>query len=549
MKKLGIIQSLYAGFGLFIGLMFVLALITLYKVVTMDTALNAVNQDYAPKQRYAIDMRGALHDSAIAIRDSVLSMDDTSRAKHIETVNRLMANYAIADANLDKAVATDTSISDEEKRLHRELKAISAKGHEYFEDIRYHVGRGELEQSRGVIVTKFGQTSQAWLNAINAYIYYVESAAAKNIDFVNTSTKQLLVIVILAAVMSLVAGLIIAFGIIKKIKHVIGGDPEEAVIIINKISKGDMSVRADTHYEDSILDSINHLAHEFSLIIKSISDTTNGLARSSASLSRLAQDNSQITRQQQEQTRNGASNIQHVTEAAANVADKAAETLEFARKSEEEAERGYREVDTTIDNINDLAKQLSSVSALTSRLNDDSQEIGKVIQIIADIAEQTNLLALNAAIEAARAGEHGRGFAVVADEVRALAGRTKESTNGIIHLIESNKEHTSRAAEAMIISNEQVDKSVAQSRSAGTSLTALNDSAKSLASMSDDISGAAQDQINLLRDVSASFNVINEMADKASIDSDEMADLAVDLSKQAESLKNKINRFKINIEE
>ena len=90
MKKLGIIQSVYAGFGLFIGLMFVLAVITLFKVISMDSALTAVNEDYAPKQRHAIDMRGALHDSAIAIRDAVLSKDSGSRQRHFDVATNLM---------------------------------------------------------------------------------------------------------------------------------------------------------------------------------------------------------------------------------------------------------------------------------------------------------------------------------------------------------------------------------------------------------------------------------------------------------------------------
>lgn len=545
MKKLGIIQSVYAGFGLFIGLMFVLAVITLFKVISMDSSLTTVNEDYAPKQRHAIDMRGALHNSAIAIRDAVLSKDSGSRQRYFDVATNLMQDYAHADSALDQAIAIDKSVSVEEARLHQQLKSIASEGSKYMSDVHNQITSGNLEQARDIIVSDFGKSSQAWLDAINAYIDYVEAAAAKEITYVNNTTKQLLIMMILATVLSVVAGIVIAMGIINKIKQVIGGNPEDAVLLINKISKGDMTIHAETNYKDSILDSINNLSSEFSAIIKSISDTTNGLARSSSALSRLAQDNSQITMQQQEQTRNGTSNIQHVTEAASNVAHKASEALDVARKSEEEADRGNREVDTTIDSINDLAKQLASVSALTTRLNDDSQEIGKVIQIIADIAEQTNLLALNAAIEAARAGEHGRGFAVVADEVRALAGRTKESTNGIIHLIESNKEHTAHAAEAINLFNEQVEKSVAQSRSAGDSLTSLNNTAQSLATMSNNIASAAQDQISLLQDVSSSFSVINDMAEKASNESHEMASLAADLSEQANSLQQKINRFKI----
>ena len=374
MKKLGIIQSVYAGFGLFIGLMFVLAVITLFKVISMDSALTAVNEDYAPKQRHAIDMRGALHDSAIAIRDAVLSKDSGSRQRHFDVATNLMQDYARADSALDQAIATDKDISAEEARLHQQLKSIASEGGKYMSDVRNQITSGNLEQARDIIVSDFGKSSQAWLDAINAYIDYVEAAAAKEITHVNNITQLLLIMMILATVLSVVAGIVIALGIINKIKQV-GGNPEDAVLLINKISKGDMTIHAETNYKDSILDSINNLSSEFSAIIKSISDTTNGLARSSSALSRLAQDNSQITMQQQEQTRNGTSNIQHVTEAASNVAHKASEALDVARKSEEEADRGNREVDTTIDSINDLAKQLASVSALTTRLNDDSQSL------------------------------------------------------------------------------------------------------------------------------------------------------------------------------
>ena len=204
------------------------------------------------------------------------------------------------------------------------------------------------------------------------------------------------------------------------------------------------------------------------------------------------------------------------------------------------------EVQTTIDYINNLAQQVDQVSEIIIKLSSDSKEIGKVVQIIADIAEQTNLLALNAAIEAARAGEHGRGFAVVADEVRALAGRTKESTNGIIELIRSNQEHTRRAVEAMNISREQATLSVEQAQKAGTSLNLITKSVTDINAQNAEISQAAREQSSILSGVNAAFSHINEMAEQNSDTSANMADLAQDLTHQAKHLEGLIATFKVN---
>ena len=229
-----------------------------------------------------------------------------------------------------------------------------------------------------------------------------------------------------------------------------------------------------------------------------------------------------------------------------NVASLADSALHSSDLAQQESQNGNNEVQTTIDYINNLAQQVDQVSEIIVKLNSDSKEIGKVVQIIAEIAEQTNLLALNAAIEAARAGEHGRGFAVVADEVRALAGRTKDSTNGIIDLIKSNQEHTKRAVEAMDISREQASLSVEQAQKAGTSLNIITKSVSDINTQNSEISSAAREQSGMLSGVSSSFSHINEMAEKNRDTSANMAELAQDLTNQAKHLEELIATFKVD---
>lgn len=545
MKHMGIVHSLYVGFGVLMSLMVAMTAFTLIKVAVIDSTLSHINDNVALKQRSAIDFRGAVHDSAIAIRDAVIAPNEEYRNKQYQILEKLIQDYDRASTRMDKLFEAKELVSSEDTRLYDNIKAIATKARALKLQTMDLLKQGNIQGARALLVEQTADAYTAWLKEINRFIDYQESISQNEVTEVRKSTSSLLLIMIIAAIVSLSVGLAIGYRVIAKLKATVGGSPEQAVINIKRFAQGDLTIREATTYKNSIVSSINTMADHLSSIIKNISDLTSDLTSSSAKLSNLAGDNSNLTSLQKAETQKGADGIANIIAGIDNVASQAGHAVSISDNANTETQNGDEEVKKTIEYINNLAMQVDQVSDVIQRLDADSKEISKVTQIIAEIAEQTNLLALNAAIEAARAGEHGRGFAVVADEVRALAGRTKESTNGIINLIKSNQEHTKRAVEAMAQSKEQASLSVEQAQKAGDSLAAIRESVAQINAMNVNIASAAHDQTSILQEVNANFTQITEMAEKTLEASNDMASLSAGLSSQATNLEQIVNSFKI----
>ena len=547
MKKLGIIKSLYVGFSVLISLMLVITAIAVVKVATIDTTLTNINENYAVKQRQAINLRGAVHDSSIALRDVLLAPNPDQRKQHINTLTALDQEYDRVRQQLDQIFANDQAAhSDHERELYNAIVDVEQRtraSQEQVVSLAQHLRAGAAKQE--LVLTTAGLYEE-WLNDINAFIKYQESTSQNCVTFVGDATSELLHIMIGTTILSVIIGGVVGLSIIDKIKRIIGGSPEKTIKVINQFARGDLTVRIKTKYPGSIADDINQMAEQLSSVMRKVRDVTTDLSHSSATLSDFTNDNNALTQRQQEETQHGGTSIETLMSGVNNVAALADSARDSTNLAQQESQNGNAEVQTTIDYINNLAQQVDQVSEVISKLSSDSKEISKVVQIIAEIAEQTNLLALNAAIEAARAGEHGRGFAVVADEVRALAGRTKESTNGIIELIKSNQEHTRRAVEAMNISREHAALSVEQAQKAGTSLNIITQSVTDINAQNLEISQAAREQSGILSGVNSSFNQINEMAEKNRDTSANMAELAQNLTHEAKHLEQLIATFKVN---
>jgi twitching motility protein PilJ len=313
------------------------------------------------------------------------------------------------------------------------------------------------------------------------------------------------------------------------------------------LADGDLTIRA-TVTEDvtgAIADSVNYTIEELSVLVKRINDAAIRLTAASEAAQRTSNELLAASERQSGEIREAGGQVLDMAHSMEAVSQRANESAQVARQSLEAAQKGARAMENSIAGMNDIRQQIQETSKRIKRLGESSQEIGEIVELISDITEQTNVLALNAAIQAASAGEAGRGFSVVAEEVQRLAERSGEATKQIAAIVKTIQADTSDAVSAMENSTQNVVEGAKLSDAAGQALTEISSVSTSLAGLIEHISTNTQSQASIATKVAATMQNILQVTEQTTAGTKQTAESIGELAELAVELKGSVAGFKV----
>lgn len=354
-----------------------------------------------------------------------------------------------------------------------------------------------------------------------------------------TSTVAFLLIIGLA-IGSLVSWLITR-AIVLPLKAAVGALKDIAE------GEGDLTQRLEQHGNDEIAvlaAQFNTFAENIQTIVRLVSDTSVHLATASEELNRSTSNTGDSIKQQKMEVDQAAAAITQMSSAAHEVAQNAELTAASTKDVDQQTKEGRALVNKTLEAIQSLTGKTQDTAQRIEQLGSGINQISSVIDVIRGVAEQTNLLALNAAIEAARAGEQGRGFAVVADEVRTLANRTTKSTEEISSKVESLQRDAASAVANMLENRDLANETMEVANKAGSALDSITNGVSQIASMTMQIASASEEQSSVAEQINQSIVNINHIADSADAQASRIAENSEKLAVTSETLNALVNRFK-----
>nr|WP_149087522.1 methyl-accepting chemotaxis protein [Pseudomonas prosekii] len=360
----------------------------------------------------------------------------------------------------------------------------------------------------------------------------------------DTDAAQAKTHLLMASILALVVGLLAAWAITRQIVIPLS----ETLKVAERVAAGDLTHNLISQREDE-LGQLQRAMQSMTLglreLIGGISDGVTQIASAAEELSAVTEQTSAGVNNQKIETDQVATAMHEMTATVQEVARNAEEASEAAAAADQQAREGDKVVGEAIAQIERLAIEVGNSTAAMGDLKRESDKIGSVLDVIKSVAQQTNLLALNAAIEAARAGEAGRGFAVVADEVRSLAQRTQKSTEEIEELIVGLQTGTQQVATIMDNSRSLTDSSVELTRRAGGSLESITRTVSAIQSMNQQIAAAAEQQSAVAEEINRSVLNVRDVSEQTSAASEETAASSVELARLGTHLQMLVGKFKV----
>lgn len=514
----------------------------------------------------AINMMGKIESGVERIYgDRVVPLDDLKviadkyAVDVIDAVNKANAGGFTASQAaeaLDSAKSTitqhwqkylATELTSEESRLIKQAEVLFSPANQQIDTLvsRLRGLNGDVSSQLSANILPLYQVIDPISNQISELIALQIRVAGEEKDRVNAIYQSSITIFVALACAAMIISIVIGLWVNRSVMNPIN-DILSKLKLIHQDS--DLTVKFTTFNHDElgqISTSLTQVIEHLRGILHSIAEAANTVNSSANELSSFTQATNKRMQQQQAETEQTATAMNEMTATVAEVAQSASAAADSAKDADTYAANGNNIVMQSISSMSQLSDQIQKTAQVIGFLSNESQNIGRVLDVIKSIAEQTNLLALNAAIEAARAGEQGRGFAVVADEVRTLAQRTQKSTQEIEAMIATLQQGVKEAVNAMEIGINQVDDANDKANQAGQALKEIVSSVDSITELNTHIATAAEEQSSVAESINRSIIAISDIAEHSTASAAELSESVVNLTKLANSMRNQVSAFKL----
>lgn len=540
LRKLNLAPRSALCFGLFCLMIITLGIIALKQASSLKDSESFVETNVVP----SISILGVIDREFVSIRGSNARLRNpvepaSRKTQALEELNKARVNIQNSLSNLQPLIVTPIG-KQKIDELSKSLSSYQVVQDQYLSLI----SSGNLDEAVKLSSESMKQSADVVETHIEEMIDVNNNKAKRAGEEASRTYEQAKLVVGAFILISTLAAIALALMYTRSITSPIS----QSLAIAERIAKNDLTgvIEAQGHDEVArLMRALSVMQHGLRNTLSLISDSSNQLASTSEEMHAVTEDANKGMLRQNNEVEMAATAVTEMSAAVEEVARNASQASEAANRSNSAALAGRARVDETVQAISLMVANVEDASQEVQGLAVMATDISKVLDVIRAIAEQTNLLALNAAIEAARAGEAGRGFAVVADEVRALAHRTQQSTSEIEQMISSIQKGTGSAVSAMTHTNTQAQKTLDTAQGAGSALVEITESIDNITERNVLIATASEEQAQVAREVDRSLVSIRDLSNQAAEGSSQTAIATSELTKLAVELNRLVKQFQM----